>query len=306
MTSTNARRRNATAICLLLTLALAATVAAGCAPKVVTPPPPPPLDPAIVLREAVTDYFTDIPTHNHMISAADLWQLMQDTPDAVFLIDTRSKDDYDKGHVPGAVHIPWKELGDNLNRIPTNRQVFVVCYTGQTAGQSVAVLNIGGIAARSMSRGMNFGWTPGESVLTTAATPLPEARTVQLNERETILRNAAAKYFSEKIAANNNIIQPAALAEALGGNPDGYYVMDIRSKADYDEGHIAGAHHYVWREVGTKLDQLPKGRTIVVACYSGQTSGQTVAALRMLGYEAISLGLGMNFGWKPAELPLVK
>jgi rhodanese-related sulfurtransferase len=49
---------------------------------------------------------------------------------------------------------------------------------------------------------------------------------------------------------------------------------------------------------------LPSGK-LVVACYSGQTAGQTVAIMRELGYNAVSLKSGMVNGWLAAELPVV-
>ena len=35
-------------------------------------------------------------------------------------------------------------------------------------------------------------------------------------------------------------------------------------------------------------------KKLIVYCYTGQTAGQTVAALRMLGYDAVSLRGGMG------------
>jgi len=49
--------------------------------------------------------------------------------------------------------------------------------------------------------------------------------------------------------------------------------------------------------------QLPQDKKLVVYCYTGQTAGQAVAGLRMLGYDAVSLNGGMGtpanepYGW---------
>ncbi len=42
------------------------------------------------------------------------------------------------------------------------------------------------------------------------------------------------------------------------------------------------------------LQNLPTDKTIVVYCWTGQTSAQVVAYLRMLGYDAVSMYYGMN------------
>ncbi|MBT3755775.1 MAG: rhodanese-like domain-containing protein [Candidatus Cloacimonetes bacterium] len=77
--------------------------------------------------------------------------------------------------------------------------------------------------------------------------------------------------------------------------PD-YYVMDIRSQAHYDTlGHIEGAVH---SSLGTIVtDAALADKPIIVVCYSGQSAGHAVMALRLSGYsDAKSLKWGMS-GW---------
>jgi rhodanese-related sulfurtransferase len=81
-----------------------------------------------------------------------------------------------------------------------------------------------------------------------------------------------------------------------GDNTNDYYIIDIRSAADYDAGHIAGA---VNATLGTLLNQASSsgGKPILVACYTGQTASHAVIALRLSGYpNAKVLKWGMA-GW---------
>jgi rhodanese-related sulfurtransferase len=73
------------------------------------------------------------------------------------------------------------------------------------------------------------------------------------------------------------------------------YLIDVRAAADFANGHIKGANNADVKTLFTpaELAKLPKDQQIVVNCYSGQTSGQVVAALRMLGYDAYSLLYGI-------------
>ena len=52
-------------------------------------------------------------------------------------------------------------------------------------------------------------------------------------------------------------------------------------------------------------EQLPTDGIVIVHCYSGQTASQTVAILRLLGYDAYNLSGGMNNGWLAAEYEVV-
>lgn len=73
--------------------------------------------------------------------------------------------------------------------------------------------------------------------------------------------------------------------------PD-YYVIDIRSATDFDLGHIKNAVNVPLANI---LAEGPKanGKPILVVCYTGQTAGRGVAALRFKGYEAYTLKWGM-------------
>ncbi len=74
--------------------------------------------------------------------------------------------------------------------------------------------------------------------------------------------------------------------------------MNDWTLAEYlDPGHIPGAVQYTPRsdlKLGTFLRTLPTNKTIVVYCYTGQTSSFITAYLRLLGYDAKSLLYGGN------------
>ncbi len=53
------------------------------------------------------------------------------------------------------------------------------------------------------------------------------------------------------------------------------------------------------------LQYLPTDKKIVIYCWTGQTSAQVAAYLRMLGYDAVSMYYGMN-GCSFTALPVGK
>jgi rhodanese-related sulfurtransferase len=88
-------------------------------------------------------------------------------------------------------------------------------------------------------------------------------------------------------------ITDAAAVNAKGS--DAYYIIDIRSEADFNLGHIEGA---VNSTLGGILDKAAMAtKPILVVCYTGQTAGHGVMALRLSGYtDAKVLKWGMA-GW---------
>lgn len=112
----------------------------------------------------------------------------------------------------------------------------------------------------------------------------------------------ATKPVMEGVTDGNNILGFGDALEMLENNPDDYFVIDMRSAEDYGEGHITGAVHIPYNELAGAMDRVPQDKQIFIYCYTGQTSGQAVAAYKAMDFDALSLGGGMNFGWTPLEL----
>ncbi|HEY52419.1 MAG TPA: rhodanese-like domain-containing protein, partial [Caldilineae bacterium] len=76
------------------------------------------------------------------------------------IISVRSQDDYNKGHISGAVWASPTELfaPDMLSKLDPDREIVVACYTGQTASQVTAGLNNLGYNAKALLHGMS-SWT---------------------------------------------------------------------------------------------------------------------------------------------------
>ena len=96
---------------------------------------------------------------------------------------------------------------------------------------------------------------------------------------------------------NDNTDCPGVVtAQVLHDNLDDYTVVDIRSADAYMAGHIPGAYNSslanILTDVGTTI---PTDKTIVIACYSGQSAGHAKIALELMGHEDVkTLGFGMS------------
>jgi rhodanese-related sulfurtransferase len=96
------------------------------------------------------------------ITAADLHMKIAEGDDMT-IVSIRSADDYAAGHVPGAINISLGSLADNLDAIDPDETVYVYCYTGQSAAQAVALLQMLGYDAYSLKFGM-CGWSSDPAV----------------------------------------------------------------------------------------------------------------------------------------------
>ncbi len=101
------------------------------------------------------------------ISAKGLNELLVDGDPAndPFIVSVRKPEDYAKGHIPGAINIPWREIArkSNLKKLPPDKKIVVYGYTGSTASQAAAILNVLGYNAVNLMWGMT-SWTRNKDV----------------------------------------------------------------------------------------------------------------------------------------------
>ncbi len=121
--------------------------------------------------------------------------------------------------------------------------------------------------------------------------PVPERETdVEFQTLITYLQNSS-------LDLNNILDGWITTADVVNADLDNYYVIDIRSADAFTTSHIPGAVNCAYANVVTQAANADAGKTIIVACYSGQTAGHAVAALRLSGYPTAKvLKWGMS-GW---------
>jgi phage shock protein E len=94
-----------------------------------------------------------------------------------------------------------------------------------------------------------------------------------------------------------------AKADAL--RQAGALVLDVREPSEWAAGHIAGAMLIPLGALSSRLDELPRDRTIVVVCHSGNRSAQGRDILRTAGFGSVTSMAGGMTDWLAAGLPVV-
>jgi rhodanese-related sulfurtransferase len=76
------------------------------------------------------------------------------------VVDTRAAGDFEKGHIPGAKHLPLVqvEVEHRLLAAARSRPVVLVCKTGQSANAAAARLRTAGFARVYVLDGGVDGW----------------------------------------------------------------------------------------------------------------------------------------------------
>lgn len=74
--------------------------------------------------------------------------------------------------------------------------------------------------------------------------------------------------------------------------------IDTRDAGQFAKGTIPGAHNIEWREVLTRINEVPKDKKVVLFCNTGSLSAQAAFALRVAGREnVVVLQTGID-GWR--------
>jgi rhodanese-related sulfurtransferase len=85
---------------------------------------------------------------------------------SVVLLDVREDDEWQRGHAPGALHIPMGQIPARLDEIDPAAKLFVVCQAGGRSQRVSQYLARNGYAPVNVSGGMLAWAGAGRSVVT--------------------------------------------------------------------------------------------------------------------------------------------
>ncbi len=86
--------------------------------------------------------------------------------DGVALIDVREPDEYTAAHVPGAVLVPLATVPDELDQVPTEGTVYVICAKGGRSLKAAEFYRAKGIDAVNVAGGTSAWVDAGRPVST--------------------------------------------------------------------------------------------------------------------------------------------
>lgn len=75
--------------------------------------------------------------------------------EAVTILDVRELDEWDSGHIPGAIHIPLGQISRALNELDPQKEAIVVCRSGNRSGMACDFLSSMGHKVVNMPGGMS-------------------------------------------------------------------------------------------------------------------------------------------------------
>lgn len=77
-----------------------------------------------------------------------------DVKDDAVVLDVREPDEWEAGHIPGALHIPLADVPTHLDSLPEGGELVVVCRSGGRSARATNWLNQNGHEAINLEGGM--------------------------------------------------------------------------------------------------------------------------------------------------------
>ena len=109
-------------------------------------------------------------------------------------------------------------------------------------------------------------------------------------------------------AAGPGSIEPKALGDRIAWADQALVVLDVRTPAEFAEGHVPGAINIPNGELAARVAELAdaKGRDIVVYCRSGVRAAQALDVLDKAGFKRLYHLQGDYNRWTEEQRPVVK
>jgi hydroxyacylglutathione hydrolase len=84
------------------------------------------------------------------------------------------------------------------------------------------------------------------------------------------------------------------------------FVLDVRDKEEYAEGHIPGAVNIYVGELEGRMSEVPSDRPVVAVCGLGNRAGLGASILKRRGFERVYNLIGGTMAWRAKGYPMVR
>jgi rhodanese-related sulfurtransferase len=102
----------------------------------------PALAQAPAVQEALFAYLTNIPSDFNSITVQTV-KAKLDAGEKIFVLDVREENEFAAGRIQGAVNVPIRTIGKNLDKLPAkDTPIVLVCKSGMRAAYVTMTLNI--------------------------------------------------------------------------------------------------------------------------------------------------------------------
>jgi hydroxyacylglutathione hydrolase len=189
------------------------------------------------------------------------------------VVDTRPAADFNRGAVPGTINIPANRAFTTWagSLLAYDREFYLIVDERRVESLDELVRDLSGIGLDRI--GGYFGADAIEEWPTSRG-PLQTIPTITL----------------------------AGLKAELRTN--GVVLLDVRGEGEWGAGHAPGSTNVPVGKLDDRVDELPRGRPIIVHCQTGARAAIAASLLRARGFSDVRVFTGGFAEWRSAGLPV--
>jgi len=240
----------------------------------------------------------------HVVTADWLAQQLE-SGEPVRVVDARTQEDYEAGHITGAIHISVDDVRETRDGVeglllPPEAFAKVVGARGIDHQTRVVVYDdFYGLAASRVAWSLLIYGHPNVSILQDEWAPRPLSTEVIHYPVTTFSPQFQKHYFAQL----NDLKVPAA----------DVVVLDVRDEGEYNAGHIDGAILWPWMSGANVVDDqafrddvladlanvgVTPDKPVITYCRSGVRAAHTFWLLRNLGFDNVRNYDGSWIEWE--------
>ena len=111
---------------------------------------------AVLVVFGIVQQFSHSTVRNITVPEITAQEAYQKYQAGALILDVRTPEEWAEGHVPNAILIPLDELENRLNELPKDREIVVICHTGNRSREgAVLLLKAGFTKVSTVIGGMN-------------------------------------------------------------------------------------------------------------------------------------------------------
>jgi rhodanese-related sulfurtransferase len=227
-----------------------------------------------------------------------------------FILDVRQPGELEEnGHIEGAVNIPLREIGKNIDLLPST-ETPIVSYCSGGWRCTIAMTALGALGYEdvlSLKGGSFGGWIEeGYPVIEGSAA---DSMVLDVAEIDATLLGFIDETLTN-VPEGFGVITSDQLNSELAENPD-LFVIDVRRQEEVEEKGVIEAPnftHIPLEEFITQKAEWPQDKTTptVIYCGSGHRSTMAMTILWAYGYENVQSLKGGIGGWSADGYPIIE
>lgn len=184
--------------------------------------------------------------------------------DNIVLVDLRSKEEYEAGHIPRAHSIPMASLAAKEDGFPIKAPTVVYANSFVEAQKGYNLIKKWGVKTISIWPGGEKSWAANGNKLAKGSTPAAITWVRQMGKSEVGL---------------------AEFKKAMDGGGN-QVILDVRTKDEVQTGAFKNSISIPLDEIEKRIGELPKGKEMLIHCSTGARAEMAKAALDKAGLKS--------------------